>query len=141
MLGQLLKAIFNLFCGSPSPSPEQPPQPGPPTQQHPSGQQHPATIPPTYPQGQQKPSRPPKKYQDQNQANQSNEYYVSLRARANEHGDQMAKRFQEGHEAYARGDGALAKELSNKGKEHQRKMEQLNKEASDFIFVENNKAR
>lgn len=47
----------------------------------------------------------------------------------------MAKSFQESHEAYARGDGAAAKELSNKGKEHQRKMEQLNKQASDWIFV------
>jgi len=51
----------------------------------------------------------------------------------------MAKSFQESHEAYARGDGAAAKELSNKGKEHQRKMEQLNKQASDWIFAENNK--
>jgi len=47
----------------------------------------------------------------------------------------MAKCFQEGHEAYARGDGARAKELSNEGKDHQRQMEDLNKEASDFIFV------
>jgi len=45
----------------------------------------------------------------------------------------MAKCFQESHEAYAR--GARAKELSNQGKDHQRKMEDLNKEASDFIFV------
>ena len=47
----------------------------------------------------------------------------------------MAKCFQESHEAYARGDGARAKELSNQGKDHQRKMGDLNKEASDFIFV------
>jgi len=51
----------------------------------------------------------------------------------------MAKCFQESHEAYTRGDGALAKELSNQGKDHQQKMGELNKEASDFIFVENNK--
>lgn len=51
----------------------------------------------------------------------------------------MARAFQESHEAYARGDGAGAKELSNQGKDHQRKMEQLNKQASDWIFVENNK--
>ncbi|TFK44655.1 hypothetical protein BDQ12DRAFT_593493, partial [Crucibulum laeve] len=70
-----------------------------------------------------------------NQLNQSNEHYTSLRARANEEGDQMAKCFDESHQAYSSGDGARAKELSNKGKEHQRKMEQLNKQASDWIFV------
>ena len=47
----------------------------------------------------------------------------------------MAKCFQQSHEAYSRKDGALAKELSNKGKEHQRKMEELNRKASDYIFV------
>ena len=47
----------------------------------------------------------------------------------------MAKAFRESHEAYENGDRALAKELSNKGKDHQRKMEQLNKQASDYIFV------
>ncbi|KAF9531590.1 hypothetical protein CPB83DRAFT_760935, partial [Crepidotus variabilis] len=72
--------------------------------------------------------------QDSNQLNQSNDYYVSTRAKANEHGDQMAKCFQESHEAYNRRDGALAKELSNKGKDHQRQMEELNKQASDWIF-------
>ena len=48
--------------------------------------------------------------------NQSNEQYKALRARANEEGDAMAKAFEESHQAYAGGDGALAKELSNKGK-------------------------
>jgi len=51
----------------------------------------------------------------------------------------MAQFFQQSHEAYARRDGALAKDLSNQGKEHQRKMEELNKQASDWIFIENNK--
>jgi Domain of unknown function (DUF1771) len=46
----------------------------------------------------------------------------------------MSKCFQEGSEAYTRGDGARAKEMSNKGKEHQRKMEEYNKQASDWIF-------
>jgi hypothetical protein len=69
-----------------------------------------------------------------NQLNQSNVYYTSLRAQANEHGDQMAKCFHESHEAYNRRDGALAKQLSNEGKEHQRKMEEYNRQASDWIF-------
>jgi hypothetical protein len=47
----------------------------------------------------------------------------------------MAQCFQQSHEAYARRDGALAKDLSNQGKEHQRKMEEFNKQASDWIFI------
>lgn len=42
------------------------------------------------------------------------------------------------HEAYERGDGAGAKQLSNEGKEHAAKMEQYNKQASEYIFRENN---
>ncbi|KAJ4468191.1 hypothetical protein J3R30DRAFT_1683465 [Lentinula aciculospora] len=76
---------------------------------------------------------------DQNQANQHDPHYMDLRKRANEEGDAMARCFQQSHEAYARGDGAGAKELSNQGKEHQQKMEKLNKQASDWIYVENNK--
>lgn len=40
--------------------------------------------------------------------------------------------------AYESGDGALAKELSEEGKAHGRKMEKYNKQASEFIFRENN---
>ena len=47
----------------------------------------------------------------------------------------MARCFQESHEAYAGGDGARAKELSNEGKRHQAEMERLNKEASEWIFI------
>lgn len=72
---------------------------------------------------------------DANQANQHNEHYTSLRAQANAEGDRMAKSFEQSHEAYARGDGARAKELSNQGKEHQRQMNDLNKQASDWIFI------
>jgi uncharacterized protein DUF1771 len=46
----------------------------------------------------------------------------------------MARAFEEGHAAYARKDGAAAKELSNEGKAHQREMERLNAEASAWIF-------
>jgi DNA-nicking Smr family endonuclease len=52
----------------------------------------------------------------------------------------MAKCFQESQEAYNRRNGALAKQLSNEGREHQRKMEECNKQASNWIFRENNKA-
>jgi len=47
----------------------------------------------------------------------------------------MSQKFKQSQEAYARGDGALAKQLSIEGKEHQRKMESFNKEASDWIFL------
>lgn len=47
----------------------------------------------------------------------------------------MARCFEESHTAYARGEGARAKELSNEGKTHQREMERLNAQASEWIFV------
>ncbi|KAF8210140.1 hypothetical protein K438DRAFT_1959421 [Mycena galopus ATCC 62051] len=81
----------------------------------------------------------PRHHSDQNQINQHDAHYMRLRADANTEGDQMAKCFAESHEAYGRGDGAAAKQLSNEGKEHQAKMNALNKEASDWIFIENNK--
>jgi hypothetical protein len=46
----------------------------------------------------------------------------------------MARAFEESHAAYARKDGAAAKELSNEGKAHQKEMERLNAEASEWIF-------
>lgn len=46
--------------------------------------------------------------------------------------------FERSKDAYNRGDGAAAKALSNEGKEHGERMEQYNKQASDFIFRENN---
>lgn len=46
----------------------------------------------------------------------------------------MANAFEQSHQAYSRGNKAEAKTLSNRGKEHQQKMESLNKEASEWIF-------
>lgn len=42
------------------------------------------------------------------------------------------------HEAYERGDGAEAKQLSNESKSHAAKMVQYNKQASEYIFRANN---
>lgn len=53
----------------------------------------------------------------------------------------MAECFRQSHEAYSRREGALAKELSEKGKKHERAMEALNAEASAWIFRENNSHR
>lgn len=46
----------------------------------------------------------------------------------------MAKCFEESHHAYEAHNGALAKELSNKAHAHQKKMNELNAQASDWIF-------
>ncbi|KAK6953000.1 hypothetical protein Daesc_005297 [Daldinia eschscholtzii] len=46
--------------------------------------------------------------------------------------------FDRAHQAYERGDGAAAKELSNEGKRHAAKMEEYNRQASEYIFRENN---
>ncbi|KAI6121756.1 hypothetical protein F5141DRAFT_1023190 [Pisolithus sp. B1] len=75
---------------------------------------------------------------EQNQINQNNEHYVALRADATREGDLMAQCYRQSHEAYQQGQGALAKELSEKGGEHKRRMERLNAEAGAWIFRENN---
>lgn len=46
--------------------------------------------------------------------------------------------FDRAHEAYESGDGAKAHELSEAGKKHAAKMDEYNKQASEFIFRENN---
>lgn len=46
--------------------------------------------------------------------------------------------FPQSQQAYNDGDGAAAKELSNEGKEHGARMAEYNKQASEFIFRENN---
>ncbi|KAK0504879.1 cytoplasmic protein [Armillaria luteobubalina] len=129
---KVFKALYNLFCGVETSKPQE--QYSPPEHHQPVSQPLPHQPSPQYP-----PAHRPQKYEDDNQKNQQNEYYIDLRARANKEGDEMARCFSESHEAYNRGDGAGAKELSNQGKKHQQKMEQLNKEASDWIFVENNR--
>lgn len=47
----------------------------------------------------------------------------------------MSRCFDGSQVAYKRGDGAEAKEQSNRGKEHQANMKRLNREASDWIYV------
>ncbi|KAL1836370.1 hypothetical protein VTJ49DRAFT_5234 [Mycothermus thermophilus] len=64
--------------------------------------------------------------------------YDRLRNLARAEGDKMASCFERSREAYQRGDGALAKQLSDEGKRHKKKQEEYNKQASDFIFRENN---
>ncbi|KAJ3995142.1 hypothetical protein F5050DRAFT_353745 [Lentinula boryana] len=53
----------------------------------------------------------------------------------------MTRCSQKRKRAYDRGHYARAEELSEQRKEHQLMMEKLNKQASDWIFFENNKVR
>lgn len=77
------------------------------------------------------------RYND-NEINQKNEHYKMLRAQAHTEGDLMSKAFDGAHQAHAHGDGGRAKQLSNEGHEHQRRMHQANQEAADWIFKANN---
>lgn len=86
----------------------------------------------------QSPQHRPGKRVDLNQINQNDSHYLDLRKRANEEGDKMSRCFDGSQVAYKRGDGAEAKEQSNRGKEHQANMKRLNREASDWIYVKNN---
>ncbi|KZT26762.1 DUF1771-domain-containing protein [Neolentinus lepideus HHB14362 ss-1] len=133
ILGQIFGAIIKLLCGE--------------QQQQPATEQQPPYKPPSPgPQQGRPPEKPhvpspprPHGLVNQNQINQQNQHYVSLRDRAREEGAQMAKCFEESKAAYARGDRALAKELSVKGHGHEAEMERLNAQASEWIFFENNK--
>jgi DNA-nicking Smr family endonuclease len=52
--------------------------------------------------------------------------------------DELLLTSQQAHQAYERGDGAAAHQLSEEGKAHASKMDTYNKQASDYIFRENN---
>ncbi|KAI0949644.1 hypothetical protein AcW1_009191 [Taiwanofungus camphoratus] len=165
-LGSILRAFVNYLCApsAPPPEPQRPTAPHPHPLQNdiyaplvvphrPPPQASQQYYQPSYPVAQPQvppshrpsaPASPPHRptlpsHQNLDLHNQHNEHYQSLRARAKEEGAQMARCFEESHTAYARGEGARAKELSNEGKTHQREMERLNAQASEWIFVENNK--
>ncbi|KAI9742247.1 MAG: hypothetical protein M1818_004147 [Claussenomyces sp. TS43310] len=64
--------------------------------------------------------------------------YDRLRDLARQEAAKRGACFDKSHQAYERGDGAAAKQFSNEGKAHAARMDQYNKQASDFIFRENN---
>ncbi|KAL1969422.1 hypothetical protein VTN77DRAFT_8860 [Rasamsonia byssochlamydoides] len=64
--------------------------------------------------------------------------YDRLRDLARQEAAKRNSCFERSRQAYENGDGALAKELSEQGKAHGRKMEEYNRQASEFIFRENN---
>ncbi|KAK4214533.1 hypothetical protein QBC37DRAFT_148393 [Rhypophila decipiens] len=73
-----------------------------------------------------------------NAAEDAEAEYDRLRDLARREADRKKSCFDRAHEAYSQGDGAAAKELSEEGKKHQRQQDAYNKQASEFIFRENN---
>ncbi|KAK6834291.1 hypothetical protein PG987_008985 [Apiospora arundinis] len=70
--------------------------------------------------------------------NDAEKEYDRLRDLAREEAQKRGQCFDKAHQAYERGDGAEAKQLSNEGKRHAAQMESYNKQASEYIFRENN---
>jgi DNA-nicking Smr family endonuclease len=64
--------------------------------------------------------------------------YDRLRANARQEIQKRQELSRKSQEAYQRGDGALAHELSEKSKEHAREADIWNEKASNFILLENN---
>ncbi|PBK87768.1 DUF1771-domain-containing protein [Armillaria gallica] len=163
MIALVLWAVWAISCQGSSRSEQSilppPPSPPPPSQSYRSSpytllvhqpeQHQPVYQPPphrplpsqSYRSSPHRPPSPhgPPKHEDDNQQDQPNEYHIDrLRACTNEERDEMARCLGESHEAYIRGDRAAAKDLSNQWKNHKQKMEQLNKEASNWIYLEKN---
>ncbi|QKX62274.1 uncharacterized protein TRUGW13939_09433 [Talaromyces rugulosus] len=72
------------------------------------------------------------------QSSHAEEEFDRLRGLARQEANQRNHCFERSKQAYEHGDGAGAKQLSEEGKSHGRQMEQYNKQASEFIFRENN---
>ncbi|KUJ15375.1 DUF1771-domain-containing protein [Mollisia scopiformis] len=64
--------------------------------------------------------------------------YDRLRDLARQEAGKRSSCFDKAHNAYSSGDGAAAHQLSEEGKQHAAKMDQYNKQASDYIFRQNN---
>jgi len=64
--------------------------------------------------------------------------YDRLRDLARQEAGKRSSCFDKAHQAYSRGDGGAAHQLSEEGKSHASKMDAYNKQASDYIFRENN---
>lgn len=60
--------------------------------------------------------------------------YTQLRNQARHEGDLAHKCFADSQAAYKSGNGARAKELSNQGKAHQAKQDQMDEQAAAWIF-------
>ncbi|KAK0709161.1 hypothetical protein B0T26DRAFT_654595 [Lasiosphaeria miniovina] len=71
-------------------------------------------------------------------SNDAEAEYDRLRDLARNEGDKMRSCFDQSHELYSSGDGAGAKHKSEEGKRHQKQRDAYNKQASEYIFRENN---
>ncbi|KAH8879892.1 DUF1771-domain-containing protein [Thozetella sp. PMI_491] len=71
-------------------------------------------------------------------SNDSEAEYDRLRDLARQEAVKKSSCFDRAHQAYERGDKAEAKTLSDEGKKHQAKQNEYNKQASEYIFRENN---
>ncbi|MCJ1265359.1 hypothetical protein MMC22_005236 [Lobaria immixta] len=73
-----------------------------------------------------------------NQSSHAEAEYDRLRDLARQEHAKKSSLMDRAHNAFQRGDGAAAHELSEEGKRHGQMMDQYNKQASDYIFRENN---
>lgn len=71
-------------------------------------------------------------------SNDAEAEYDRLRDLAHKEASKRSQCFDQAHQAYSSGDGAKAHELSTQGKKHAAQMDAYNKQASDYIFRENN---
>ncbi|KAG4028644.1 hypothetical protein MFRU_020g00830 [Monilinia fructicola] len=71
-------------------------------------------------------------------SNDAEAEYDRLRDLAHKEAAKRSQCFDQAHQAYSSGDGAKAHELSTQGKKHAAQMDAYNKQASDYIFRENN---
>ncbi|KAK5453498.1 hypothetical protein LTS15_006683 [Exophiala xenobiotica] len=72
------------------------------------------------------------------QSQAAEQEYDRLRDLARREAQKRSECLAKSQQAYSNGDGAAAHALSQEGKDHGAKMEQYNKQASEFIFRENN---
>jgi len=71
-------------------------------------------------------------------SNNAEAEYDRLRDLARQEAGKRSSCLDRAHQAYESGDGAAAHQLSEEGKAHAAKMDNYNKQASDYIFRENN---
>ncbi|KAI9750004.1 MAG: hypothetical protein M4579_006646 [Chaenotheca gracillima] len=72
------------------------------------------------------------------QSRDAEQEYDRLRGLARQEHDKRSRCLDQAHQAYTRGDGAAAHQLSEEGKRHGQMMDQFNRQASEYIFRENN---
>ncbi|ORY28824.1 hypothetical protein BCR39DRAFT_559388 [Naematelia encephala] len=79
-------------------------------------------------------------YQNQDMINATNDQYEQMRNQARHEGDEAHRCFAQSQQAYQSGDGERAHELSMEGKQHQQRQDELDDQASQWIFNANNNA-